>query len=328
MRARGARRSELLKQSFAHPDSLLSQRRALDIAILAWPPELQDDEKLLLRQESQTHGNVINLVADLQNQRVDWSHAASVACNSIYQNPQRQQCMDRVYDEHCQTPLEQAHQQVVTWVRDQEKLDRAFIDKYYPYATAVLANISNPIEQEQWLITVEDKTDHTWSEMWDTLLYWTNYAQGEQCGHAPTTYDAPQEAPNMPRPEACPPSVRGVKLSLKFEAVALEVNCEKVSVEASATVEGWIGVFGQFDWSPRSGKMTVFAGPKASGKIPGTSIGASFKDGLYVQMGRDGYLADFGFRTSVSGNAGFGPFSIKGADSMDFSFAPVFGMAR
>jgi hypothetical protein len=31
---------------------------------------------------------------------------------------------------------------------------------------------------------------------------------------------------------------------------------------------------------------------------------------------------------ALATSAGFGPFSIKGADSMDFSFAPVFGMAR
>jgi hypothetical protein len=136
------------------------------------------------------------------------------------------------------------------------------------------------------------------------------------------------DAPQTPVPEPCPPSVRGVKLAWKIEAVSLEVNCEKVSVEASVPVNAWISVFGQLDWSPRSGKMTVFAGPKLSAKIPGTSLGASFKDGLYLQVGKDGYVADFGFRTSVSASAGFGPFSIKGGDSMDFSFAPVFGIPR
>ena len=40
----------------------------------------------------------------------------------------------------------------------------------------------------------------------------------------------------------------------------------------------------------------------------------------------DESIGDFGFRTSISGSAGFGPFSIKGGDSMDFSFAPVFGL--
>jgi hypothetical protein len=34
---------------------------------------------------------------------------------------------------------------------------------------------------------------------------------------------------------------------------------------------------------------------------------------------------DFGFRTSASAKSGFGPFAIKGSESMDFSFAPVFG---
>jgi tetratricopeptide (TPR) repeat protein len=329
IRARSQRDTELLQESHAHPDSLLTQRRALDIAIAAWPPQFQSEEQTVLKFGDGIHGKVMQMTEDLQKQRVEWSRAASLACNSIYTEPQRTNCMNRVYDEHCQTPLEQAHQQFVDLVRQQEKADREYLERYYSYATAVLANISNPVTQGRWLITAETKVDGIYQEPFFSINWWVSFAKNEQCGHAtPAPYTAAMESPGTPHPEPCPPSVRGVKLAVKLEAVSLEVNCEKVSVEASATVQGWFGVFGQLDWSPRSGKMTVFAGPKASAKIPGTSIGASFKDGLYLQVGRDGYVADFGFRTSVSGSAGFGPFSIKGGDSMDFSFAPVFGMAR
>jgi hypothetical protein len=47
-----------------------------------------------------------------------------------------------------------------------------------------------------------------------------------------------------------------------------------------------------------------------------------------VSFAQNGDVGDFGFRTSVSGSAGFGPFAIKGSDSMDFSFAPVFGITH
>jgi tetratricopeptide (TPR) repeat protein len=320
--------SDLLNESHAHPDSLLSQRRALDIAILAWPPERQAAEDRLLALHRDVHTKVLNLVDEMGKQRSDWNRAASVACADIYTNPQRQQCIDRVYNEHCQTPVEQAHQQVLEWIRGQEKAFRAYLEDYYPYATAVLANIANPTTQGRWLISLEEKVEGFWNEPIITLTYWTFWAKYERCMQSPGSFSAPIEAPGTPHPEACPPSIRGVKLAWKLEAFTLEVNCEKVSVEASTTVEGWFGVFGQLDWSPRSGKMTIFGGPKASAKIPGTNIGGSFKDGLYLQLGRDGYIADFGFRTTVSGNAGFGPFAIKGSESMDFSFAPVFGIAR
>jgi tetratricopeptide (TPR) repeat protein len=326
--ARSQRDSALLQESHAHPDSLLTQRRALDIAILAWPPEMRAAEDVLLKLDAEVHGKVLNLTEDLQRQRTDWNKAASIACAEIYTNPQRQQCMDRVYNEHCPAPLERAHQQVVDWVRAQEKADREYLERYYPYATAVLANISNPVTQERWLISTEEKVDGFWFEPFDTLTWWTFFAKDERCMQSPGSYDAPVEAPTTPRPDPCPPEVRGVKLAWKLEAVSVEVNCEKVSVEASAAVQGWIGVFGQLDWSPRSGKITIFGGPKLSAKIPGTGIGGSFKDGLYLQFGKDGNVGDFGFRTSVSGTAGFGPFAIKGSDSMDFSFAPVFGIAR
>jgi tetratricopeptide (TPR) repeat protein len=322
------REAELTREGFAHPDNLLTQRRVLDILHLNWTPQIEAEQLAIVRQQSETHSKVLKLTADLQEQRADWNKAASIACANIYTNPQRQQCMDRVYNEHCQTPLEQAHQQFVDWVRAQEKADHEYLEKLYPQQTAVLANISNPVTQERWLVNLEVGVDHMYAEQFDTLIWWTFFAKNERCMQSPGSYDAPVETPTMPRPDPCPPSVRGVKLAWKVEAFTLEVNCEKVSLEAAATVEGWFGVFGQLDWSPRSGKMTVFAGPKASGKIPGTNIGGSFKDGLYVTIGKDGYLADFGFRASVSGNAGFGPFAIKGSESMDFSFAPVFGIAR
>ena len=126
---------------------------------------------------------------------------------------------------------------------------------------------------------------------------------------------------------ACPTAAAPLRLPPRAPSASLALTAGS-TLEAAATVQGWFGVFGQIEWAPRSGKFTIFGGPKVSGKIPGTEIGGSFKDGLYVQIGKDGYLADFGFRTSVSGNAGFGPFAIKGSESMDFSFAPVFGIAR
>jgi hypothetical protein len=275
-----------------------------------------------------TWGKVYRLVDALRAQSRDWSDAASRACAGLYGKAGWQACLDRVYNENCTGPVESGHQQVIDAIREEEKAEREYIDQFYPWETAVFSNISNPLVQEHWLIQAKLRVDEYWLEPQQTLGYWATFAHNERCGKADTSSSAALDPPQTPTPEPCPPSVRGVKLAWKIEAVSLEVNCEKVSVEASVPVNAWISVFGQLDWSPRSGKMTVFAGPKVSAKIPGTTIGASFKDGLYLSIGKDGYVADFGMRASVSASAGFGPFSIKGGDSMDFSFAPVFGMAR
>jgi tetratricopeptide (TPR) repeat protein len=328
LQAMTGRDSELYKVNFGNP-SLLSQQRVLGLIQFAFfQPDLIAAQDAMLKVATDTHTKVLNLLDQMGKASLDWQKAASVACANIYTEPQRSSCMDRVYNENCTQPLETAHQQIVDWVRAQEKADRDYIDKFYPWETAVMANISNPLVQEHWLLQVEMAVDHTWQEPLMSLSYYAVWARNQRCGTSAGDQSAPVEALTTPSPEPCPPSVRGVKLAWKVEAFSLEVNCEKVSVEASATVEGWFGVFGQLDWSPRSGKTTIFAGPKVSAKIPGTSLGGSFKDGLYLQIGKDGYVGDFGFRTSVSGSAGFGPFSIKGSDSMDFSFAPVFGIDR
>src|SRR5262249_20688505 len=161
----------------------------------------------------------------------------------------------------------------------------------------------------------EETVDGAYYNPLDFLMYWANWVKNfSRCGQPSPDVPATADAPSAVHSEACPPSLKGVKLAWKFEAISLEINCEKVSVEASTTVEGWFGVFGEFNYAPHSGKMTVFAGPKASTKIPGTTIGGSFKDGLYVSFDGQGHPTDFGFRTSVSGAAGMGPFSIKGSD--------------
>jgi tetratricopeptide (TPR) repeat protein len=325
-----SRTRELSSLPSGSSSSLLTNQRILGLEQFAYfsRADLKAAQDHALAVHEDTWGKVYRLVEDLRKQSFDWSHAATVACSGIYTEPQHSQCETRVYNENCTGPSERGHQSVVDWIREEEKAERDYIDQFYPWETAIWSNISNPLVQEYWLIQSKLRVETYWSEPFQTLDYWALHARNERCGKAETGNTAALDAPQTPVPEPCPPSVRGVKLAWKLEAVSLEVNCEKVSVEASATVYGWFGVFGQLDWSPRSGKTTVFAGPKVGAKIPGTSIGASFKDGLYVQFGKDGYVGDFGFRTSVSASAGFGPFSIKGGDSMDFSFAPVFGLAR
>jgi hypothetical protein len=102
------------------------------------------------------------------------------------------------------------------------------------------------------------------------------------CGTATGAYSVAVQPPITPHSDPCPPSVRSIKLGWKLAAdkaagipfdLAIDVNCEKVSLELGGSVNGWIGAFGQRDYNPRAGKITLFAGPKASAKIPGTSIG-------------------------------------------------------
>ena len=333
------RANDLMQQNFAHPDSLFTQQRDLEIIKLALdPPQFRDRKDALVKLMGSTHAAVLKLAEDIRDTGLTWQHNASVACSGIYDNAKWQACYDNHYQNECAAPANDAANKISELVAAEDKADREFIADYYPWATAVLANISNPAVQERWSLVVADSVESTWTMPMGALTFWVNTAKNMYCGKPPASPpDGFADAPVTPHSEPCPPFVKGVKLSWKFAPVkgdgipfdlGIEVNCDKVSLETSGAIEGWVGVFGQVDWSPRSGKMTVFAGPKLNAKIPGTSIGGSFKDGLYVTFKGDDSIGDFGFRTSVSGAVGFGPFSIKGGDSMDFSFAPVFGLAR
>jgi hypothetical protein len=87
----------------------------------------------------------------------------------------------------------------------------------------------------------------------------------------------------------------------------IEVNCERVKLELAGAVIGlmdyaWLGAFAQLEYSPLTGKTTVFAGPKAGAKHPRLAV-----------------------RRLGEGRRVHHPLAIKGGDSMDFSFVPVFG---
>jgi hypothetical protein len=219
-----------------------------------------------------------------------------------------------------------------------EQATDAYLTHWYQYATALAANVSDPDQHELLMRRAEGYVLLTYDEVLEPLDRLAAIAHGSFGGCSSASVDVPAAVPGptLPHSEACPASVKGVKLGWKLGAdksagipfdLSIDVNCEKVSVEVGGSVSGWFGAFGQLDYSPRNGKISVFAGPKASAKIPGTSIGASFKDGLYLTI-KNGGVDDFGFRTSASTSTGFGPFSIKGGDSMDFSFAPVFGLRK
>jgi hypothetical protein len=323
----------LMNENFAHPDSLFTQQRDLEIIKLALdPPALHAQKDALVKLVSATASNVLGIADTLGSQSSGWQHDAGMACAGLQNtNPAAYQaCYYREYQDRCSGPAHDANNKIVEMLAVEEKAGSDYVAAYYPVASAVLANIANPTVQERWSLIVDESIEATWASPLQALNIWANRARLMYCGTPAPDPPAPStDGPVTTHSEPCPPSIRGVKLSWKLAGdFALDVNCDKVSVEVSTVVQGWFGAFAQLDWSPRSGKMTIFAGPKLGAKIPGTSLGGSFKDGLYVTFKGDDSIGDFGFRTSVSGGAGFGPFSIKGGDSMDFSFAPVFGLTR
>jgi tetratricopeptide (TPR) repeat protein len=313
---------------YASKPSLLALTRTTEIMRLAYgedqPASIEALKTHLADVHEQTHLGVTRISDQLLKDSSAWHDEAGKACAGVY-GAEYQPCLNREYNARCGGPADSANSKVVDLIRAEERAVHDYIGAYYPYATAIAANIADPDAHELLSLQIEFNMLHDWVSPMAPLGYWFATARQVNCGQPTGAETVEYQRPDVPHSDPCPPSVRGVKLAWSLGGSTIEVNCEKVSIEVGAKVEGWFGAFGQIDYNPRTGRLMVFAGPKVSGKIPGTGIGGSFKDGLYLRFTGDGHLDDFGFRTSVSGSVGFGPMSIKGGDSMDFSFAPVFG---
>jgi tetratricopeptide (TPR) repeat protein len=263
-----------------------------------------------------------------------WRDGATAACRSSNDSG----CYQREYLARCSGPTEQAHSGWLALMQNYVRDQAEFVRLYSRQATGLAANLADPALYEAAMLDIEQTIAMRANYVTTQAGFWAGPLRNSGCwGDAPAP-EAPTDgrdaAPERSAP--CPPFLKGVKFGFKVGKdpkmglpfdLAVDVNCEKVSIEIGAKVVGkdnYLGVFGQFDYAPGTGKVTLFGGPKASGKIPGTPLGGSIKDGLYVRFNRDGSLDDAGFRVSPGVQAGAGPFTIKGGDSMDFAFAPVF----
>ena len=268
-----------------------------------------------------------------------WQQEASSACENA--NEDYEACYHREYLARCYGPMTTAHGHWLGLMNAQLVDYAALLGAYYPVATGIAANISDAERHEIESLQIDDFVDGQFNTWIPTYAgFWAATTKNTGCNEtaAPTEQPGSSE-PQTPHSPPCSDFLRGVKfawkigkdskLGLPFD-ISLEVNCEKVSLEVSGKVAGgdnWIGAFGEVTYTPGNGRVTIFGGPKAGAKIPGTSFGGSFKDGLYVTLDSQG-VADAGFRASPSVEVGVDQFRIKGSDSVDFSFAPVFGFDR
>lgn len=344
---RSQQRNQRISDLIAQQPALnsLSEQRYLDLkGVLVGIPFRSDvaalRQALLDRQSEIGRWEDETFEGFLPNSRFPtWQREAQEACKDA---PDQPQCEKREYFARCRAPITSAHGHWLGLMDAQLRDYAALVRLYYPLATGVVANISDPSRHEADSLGIDDLVDSQFNTWISTYTgFWANLVRLTQCWEDPAAPGPPGSAmPDTPHSEPCSEFLRGVKFAWKVEKdselgipfdFSIEVNCEKINVEVSGRVAGskdnWIGAFGEVSYMPATGKVTIFGGPKASGKIPGTSIGGSIKDGLYVTISNEG-VTDAGFRVSPTVQAGLDQFSIKGGKSLDFSFAPVFGVER
>lgn len=145
---------------------------------------------------------------------------------------------------------------------------------------------------------------------------------------APADRSGSTQTPDSP---PCRGAVGRGSVSLSLDKqFSVSVSCEKVTVTGKAT-PGWLTVFGTVSHNVFSGDSTVFIGPEAHVPIPGpwgSKISPRARDGLYLTVGADGTVKDFGFRVEVGAEVTSGLKAYDG-DGMNFSFVglhPIDGL--
>ena len=137
---------------------------------------------------------------------------------------------------------------------------------------------------------------------------------GEYCVGSPPAAPAVEKLPDQNDSKACPPSLKGVKVSFKVSDVfKFAVACEKIEFEIAT--KGWLGAFANASYNPKSGQTTVFTGGKMSGG------GATGKVGGFMTIGKDGSPIDGGIRVSGSYEVGAGGATISRSNTLDLGVA-------
>ena len=237
-------------------------------------------------------------------------------------------CQKRELWDRCRGPSADAHASWLRLMGERVRATDAYLKKYVPRATGYAAHISDPVSHGRVMAQIESHVDAQLYSLTFNAMLWSGATA--VCAEPEPGAPLPDGAlPGVEASEKCPPWLRAVRLKLKYSFAEVEINCEKVKLEVSGKVGGskdnWIGAFAEVEYATHTGKVTVFGGPKGSVKIPGTPFGGSIKDGIYIRFGSNGSVDDVGMRVKAEGAVSADPIQIKGGDSMDFSFVPVFG---
>ncbi len=189
---------------------------------------------------------------------------------------------------------------------------------YWHYATAVAANVSDPAQHERMLLDARSTMLTERSNVLMLGYLWVNMAEGsiarEYCVGPPPAAPAVDKPPDQNDSKACPPSLKGVKVSFKVSDIfKFAVACEKIEFEIAT--KGWLGAFANVSYNPKSGQTTVFTGGKMSGG------GATGKVGGFMTIGKDGSPIDGGIRVSGSYEVGAGGATISRSNTLDLGVA-------
>ena len=204
-----------------------------------------------------------------------------------------------------------------------EDARREYAAALYAEQTGLAANLIDPLHHQAASLEAKIAAEASFGGMvGEYAVHNTAYfaANWLFCLGSATETDETGEEPTLEESEACPEFVKGVKLAVKVAGLTINVNCEKVELEAAASQA--MGLFGQVTVDLKKDTVTAFVGAK--GKINLGLMELSAKEGLYITANKGG-LTDAGMKVSTTGALNVGKIAGK-IDGPGFEFSVVSAM--
>ena len=234
------------------------------------------------------------------------------------------------------TATREAHAKWRLAVHGFDTTQRNFLQAAYKHATAVIANIADPLEHELARIQIERDIYTAWNEhilITDSFYNRASAAlKGDCLESLPKSSTEDIDEIKAEKAESCPDALKGNnKAKIDFEVIELSFNCEQMGVELSGGA--WIALFAEVTVS-FEGEITITAGVKADIELvglPGSGIPADIgaKGGLFVKVGKGSdptkgwQIKDVGISSEVSTSRGQGPIAIETSATSEYSFLPA-----
>jgi hypothetical protein len=312
---------QLDQEYIAHPWPTLTNVRIADIADFGdelgtptfderSPPGLSDLYAVVAQSDTKTFNLYQQINTDFDNWFFNVLQPAVHNCQS--QNIALASCQP--YLQALNSGRNQVRQYLSPFLAQEgayEQAVRAFADPWYRTLTGLAANLSDPYAH-QWR---SSQAEADWflfyyglvnrgAGIMGSLATWWEDAQAPEDMSGPTATE-----PTLQSSDACSGLLKAAKLQgTLFDAVSVNINCEKVTAELS---EPGLGPFLSLD-KPRSGDWTVFMGVK--GSIPGFTG----KFGVYIR-GNDQSFTDAGIKSAAS--IGSGPLKVQSPFDMELGVA-------
>lgn len=236
-------------------------------------------------------------------------------------------CFEVEMNRTCRPALTQAH---ALWANRMTVLQEMLDDLMTRVSTQMstyASNLSDPDAHRLAILAIERYERDLYAFLGQQADGWSGTVEGveEQC-----VDPLPAEIinPDGPTPGQtkgpCGKAMKAQSWVAAFGAAKVKVSCEKVTLTGSWEAMPLLAAFAEVAYDRRTGKTTVFAGSKGSGKLGGIVEGG-FKSGIYITSDANGQIVDVGWRVgpSASVNSQAGEFKVY-EDLVDISFVPVF----